>query len=75
VHLKVQYSSSDGPGIMRWTTRRVSQSGQLERTVAEGNGVGLASDSHMDMRATLKSGWLAADSSAGIIAQRFRLAA
>jgi hypothetical protein len=33
---------------MRCTTRRVSQSGQLERTIADGNGVGSASDLHME---------------------------
>jgi hypothetical protein len=48
VHLKCQYSSSDGPGMMRWTTRRVSQLGQWDRTVADGNGVGSASDEGMN---------------------------
>jgi len=33
---------------MRCTTRRVSQIGQLERTIADGNGVGSASDLHME---------------------------
>jgi hypothetical protein len=33
---------------MRCTTRRVSQRGQLERTIADGNGVGSASDLHME---------------------------
>jgi hypothetical protein len=33
---------------MRWTTRRVSHSGQLDRTVADGNGVGSVAGSHME---------------------------
>jgi hypothetical protein len=33
---------------MRCTTRRVSQRGQLERTIADGNGVGSTSDLHME---------------------------
>jgi len=48
VHLKVQYSSSDGPGMMRWTTRRVSQCGQWDCTVADGNRVGSALDCGME---------------------------
>src|SRR5229473_1857447 len=44
----VQYSSPDGPGMMCWTTRRVSQCGQCDRTVADGNGVGSAADGGMD---------------------------
>jgi hypothetical protein len=33
---------------MRWTTRRVSHSGQLDRTVADGSGVGSVAGSHME---------------------------
>jgi hypothetical protein len=34
--------------MMRWTTRRVSQFGQWDRSVAEGNGPGSVSDGGMD---------------------------
>jgi hypothetical protein len=34
--------------MIRWSARRVSQIGQLDRTVADGNGVGSVADSHID---------------------------
>jgi hypothetical protein len=41
---------------MRRTTRRASQSGQLDRTVAEGNGIDSALNSGMDGGLFFKAG-------------------
>jgi hypothetical protein len=41
---------------MRWTTSRVSHSGQFARTVADGNGAISDSDLHMETLAIFSSG-------------------